>query len=247
MRQPSRAPGSALHARAEPIAKGRPGQKNTGLSRSELRPVKADQGCAMERAVREGDTGLHHTAKIRRCLLNRGQRAGPGQPDGQSSGRFEPNSQRAFRCQRWPRPPLRFASSLDQASRGSSRARSEIMPGLHGISTPAPPVFRHARADGAKPWRTRVVDAPMPSPPPRQRRWIAGVARREVLNTPWKVACRSGGSAARAAARGAPFSPSARSVPQRRERTRRASRCARSTRARAQPAPKVCWNQVSTR
>jgi hypothetical protein len=205
--------------------------------------VKADQGCAMERAVREGDTGLHHTAKIRRCLLNRGQRAGPGQPDGQSSGRFEPNSQRAFRCQRWPRPPLRFASSLDQASRGSSRARSEIMPGLHGISTPAPPVFRHARADGAKPWRTCVVDPPMPSLVPlaakfstRRGRWRVEAAVRRLAEprAPHRSP-RSARSAFHAPPRGLAARP------------RRASRRALSARARAQPAPKVCWNQVSTR
>jgi hypothetical protein len=32
---------------------------------------ESGSGYAMERAVREGDTGLHHTAKTRRCLLMR--------------------------------------------------------------------------------------------------------------------------------------------------------------------------------
>jgi hypothetical protein len=66
--KPSRAlpPGSCRRAGQRSAAATR--QKNTGLSRSELRPVDAGLGCAMERAVREGDTGLHHTARTRRCL-----------------------------------------------------------------------------------------------------------------------------------------------------------------------------------
>src|SRR5262249_7479827 len=37
-------------------------KKKSGLSRSELRPVECGRGYAMERAVREGDTGLPQTA-----------------------------------------------------------------------------------------------------------------------------------------------------------------------------------------
>ena len=144
------------------------GQKNTGLSRSELRPVNAGQGYAMERAVREGDTGLHHTAKTRRCLLG----TGPASlrqlilAAGWSvQRRVLSDGQRAFRCRWRPRPPplvaRRSAARLAAARRSSS---SRIMPGLHGISTPAPQVFRQAvSGDGRgaaanRRWRQRPAN-----------------------------------------------------------------------------------------
>ena len=45
-------------------------EKKAGLSRSELRPADAGQATQWRGRLGRGDTGLHHTATTRRCLLD---------------------------------------------------------------------------------------------------------------------------------------------------------------------------------
>lgn len=83
---------------------GRPRTKKYGPQPVRTEARGCGSGCAMERAVREGDTGLHHTATTRRCLLDSEPanwfRANPMVS---RDGVFEPNNQRAFRyrCRPW--------------------------------------------------------------------------------------------------------------------------------------------------
>ncbi len=119
----------------------------------------------MERAVREGDTGLHHTAKTRRCLLASGpassQRAGPANPMVSRAGVLQPIRSESVLPWR-PEPPLRFAPRLGQASHDSARPRGAIMPG-------SPPDFntRSTRFSTDRVTRDRAA-APLAA---RRARW----------------------------------------------------------------------------
>lgn len=79
-------------------------------------------GYAMERAVREGDTGLHHTATTRRCLLDR-NRVRISMSSRWSVRSVEPKQSESISLRAHPRapspgPPLRQLGA-------SSEARSE--------------------------------------------------------------------------------------------------------------------------
>ncbi len=97
-------------------------------------------GYAMERAVREGDTGLHHTATTRRCLLDRDR------------VRISMSSQWSVRSIRTKTVREHFAASAPEGAlaRSSSQttrlvvqgsARGRIMPCVHRISTRTQGIF----------------------------------------------------------------------------------------------------------
>mgnify|MGYP001420049706 CR=1 FL=1 len=113
-------------------------------------PVRTEaRGCgsgyAMERAVREGDTGLHHTATTRRCLLDRDR------------VRISKRSRWSIRSIRTKTVREHFATeaSEDFSVRSSLQttrqavwrsARARIMPLVHRISTASSRNFRQIDA-----------------------------------------------------------------------------------------------------
>jgi hypothetical protein len=186
----------AAGGRCRSVASKRSVQKSTGLSRSELRPVNAGQGCAMERAVREGDTGLHHTAKTRRCPLVRNQQAGSELPRWSvGTTTFKPNSQRT--SVGFGRGlHHRFARHHNQASCGSARARSAIMPDTPLDFNTCSRVFRQGVQSGTAEIRRERPRAPVA----RATQTTAVKSRRRAL-VATKRARRRGGKSVECAPR----------------------------------------------
>ncbi len=188
----------------------------------------------MERAVREGDTGLHHTAKTRRCLLASGpassQRAGPANPMVSRAGVLQPIRSESVLPWR-PEPPLRFAPRLGQASHDSARPRGAIMPG-------SPPDFntrstRFSTDRVTRDRRRRAARSAARAVVPPKRRRHNGVRADVRVRCVVHIRRRTGGehrAASPATARG---------------NGRRMGRTAQPRGG--QRARNVAWNQCSTR